>query len=74
MTYKTKSLCPDNFHEQFLVVFSEINPSSIWQPIRKFKTNFLGSPHGRVVKNQPANAEDMGLSPALGRSHMLGGN
>ena len=27
-------------------------------------------PGGAVVKNLPANAGDMGLSPGLGRSHM----
>ena len=27
-------------------------------------------PGGAVVKNLPANAEDMGSSPGLGRSHM----
>ena len=27
-------------------------------------------PRGTVVKNPPANAEDMGLSPGPGRSHM----
>ena len=27
-------------------------------------------PGGTVVKNPPANAGDMGLSPGLGRSHM----
>ena len=30
----------------------------------------LGFPGGAVVKNPPANAEDMGSSPGLGRSHM----
>ena len=29
-----------------------------------------GFPGGAVVKNLPANAEDTGLSPGLGRSHM----
>ena len=28
-------------------------------------------PSGPVVKNPAANAEDMGLIPSLGRSHML---
>ena len=32
--------------------------------------NFWGFPGGTVVKNPPANAGDMGSSPALGRSHM----
>ena len=31
-------------------------------------------PGGTVVKNQPANAGDTGLSPGLGRSHMLQSN
>ena len=29
-----------------------------------------GFPGGAVVKNPPANAGDMGLSPTPGRSHM----
>ena len=29
-----------------------------------------GFPGGAVVENPPANAEDMGSSPGLGRSHM----
>ena len=32
--------------------------------------NFGGFPGGAVVKNPPANAEDTGSSPGLGRSHM----
>ena len=32
------------------------------------KKGFLG---GSVVKNQPANAQDLGLIPGPGRSHML---
>ena len=31
-------------------------------------------PGGAVVKNPPANAGDMGLSPSPGRSHMLWNN
>ena len=31
-------------------------------------------PGGAVVKNLPANAEDTGSSPGLGRSHMLQSN
>ena len=30
----------------------------------------LDFPRGTVVKNLPANADDMGSSPGLGRSHM----
>ena len=34
------------------------------------KTLNRAFPGGAVVKNPPANAGDMGLSPGLGRSHM----
>ena len=33
-----------------------------------------GTPGGPVVKNPPANAENMGSVPGLGRSHMPGSN
>ena len=33
-----------------------------------------GFPGGSVVKNPPANAEDMGSNSGLGRSHMLMSN
>ena len=39
-----------------------------------FKGLTLGFPGGAVVKNPLANAGDMGLSPGLGRSHMLRSN
>ena len=39
-----------------------------------FKEPIEGFPGGAVVKNPPANAGDMGLSPGLGRSHMPGSN
>ena len=35
---------------------------------------FRDFPGGTVVKNLPANAGDTGLSPGLGRSHMLRSN
>ena len=35
-----------------------------------FKTNVQDFPGGAVVKNPPAKAGDMGLSPGPGRSHM----
>ena len=35
------------------------------------KKDLLYFPLGTVVKNPPANAGDMGLSPGPGRSHML---
>ena len=38
------------------------------------KTAVIGLPRGAVVKNPPANAEDTGLSPGLGGSHMLQSN
>ena len=36
----------------------------------KIQHPFMGFPGGTVVKNPPANAVDMGLSPGPGRSHM----
>ena len=37
-------------------------------------SNSGGFPGGKVVKNPPANAGHTGLSPGLGRSHMLWSN
>ena len=34
------------------------------------KPSDQGFPGGALVKNPPANAEDTGSSPGLGRSHM----
>ena len=42
--------------------------------LNKIRTEVLGLPGGTVVKNPPANAGDTGLSPGLGRSHMLRSN
>ena len=39
--------------------------------LKTHERDFLG---GTVVKNPPANAEDTGSSPGLGRSHMPGSN
>ena len=39
--------------------------------VRRSNVDFPG---GSVVKNPPANAGDMGLSPGLGRFHMLQSN
>ena len=36
-----------------------------------FKMLFLGFPGGSVVKNPPSSAGDAGVTPAMGRSHML---
>ena len=38
------------------------------------KRHMQGFPGGTVVENLPANAGDTGLSPGLGRSHMLRSN
>ena len=35
-----------------------------------YKMLYRGFPGGAVVENLPANAEDTGSSPGLGRSHM----
>jgi len=39
-----------------------------------FKKYFEGFPGDSVVRSLPANAEDMGLIPDLGGSHVLGRN
>ena len=41
--------------------------NSSWNVSKKYPWDFPG---GAVVKNSPANAEDMGLIPGPGRSHM----
>ena len=53
----------------------------IWERIFFFffretqkNTNYLNFLGGPVVKNQPANAEDVGLIPGLGRFHTSWGN
>ena len=38
------------------------------------ETQGRGFPGGKMVKNPPANAGDMGSSPGPGRSHMLQSN
>ena len=45
-----------------LIKFSEENMS---------KAKRLSFPGGSVIRNQPANAGDMGLLPDPGRSHLL---
>ena len=40
----------------------------------EIKKYILGFPGGAAVENLPANAGDTGLSPGLGRSHMLRSN
>ena len=42
--------------------------------VNEYKNKTQGFPGGAVVKNLPANAGDTGLSPGLGRSHMLWSN
>ena len=42
--------------------------------ISSLKLNVLGFPGGTVVKNLPVSAEDTGLSPGPGRSHILWSN
>ena len=41
---------------------------------KNIKKKKEGLPGGAVVKNPPANAGDLGLSPGPGRSHMLRSN
>ena len=49
-------------------------PSNCHLPRGARKVPKGGFPGGAVVKNPPANAGDMGLSPGPGRSHMLWSN
>ena len=42
--------------------------------MNKVERSKEGFPGGAVVKNLPANAEDTGSSPGLGRSHTLRSN
>ena len=43
----------------------------LWRTVSRFlKKLKIGLPGGAVVESPPANAEDTGSSPGLGRSHM----
>ena len=55
----------EEYHKEFdLVVLTLVS-------LRQLTWDF---PYGPVVKNLPANAEDTGLIPGLGISHMPWGN
>ena len=68
------------WHDIFKVMKGERLQPKILYPARLFSfrldgeiksfTGRLGFPGEAVVKNPPANAGDMGLSPGPGRSHM----
>ena len=62
-------LSENNFIFIFFHVASEFHCASLM--INKYLRDFPG---GAVVKNSPASAGDMGLSPGPGRSHMLRSN
>ena len=68
----------DSFTSSFLIWIPFISFSSLITVAKTSKTmlnnSSWGFPGGTVVENQPANAGDMGLSPGLGRSHMLQSN
>ena len=51
------------------ILLLDIHPKHL-----KARSQREGLPCGPVVKNLPANAGDMGLTPGLGRSHMPWGN
>ena len=74
-----------NFGDPYFVVFANthgfalcISPwppaSTTWGKVKAIITPGQDFPGGAVVKNPPANARDMGLSPGPGRSHMLQSN
>ena len=67
---KTKKT-PKHNHLKLLEMLLRTN--SKWRNIcsrKSIKIQQGGFPSGTVVKNPPANAGDMRLSPGLGRSHM----
>ena len=47
------------------ISLNDVNPDYRYKILK-----WQGFPGGAVVKNLPANAGDMGLSPSPGRSHM----
>ena len=53
----------ENQNEKLYLVFQEKWKLKLLKPVEGF-------PGGAVVENLPANAEDTGSSPGLGRSHM----
>ena len=67
--FKQGKKCNQNTKKKFCAVYGESAMTD--QTCQKW---FAGFPGGAVVKNTPANAGDMGLSPGLGRSHMLQSN
>ena len=58
-------LCPENAMQCERAAFGQR-----WDSLSNNKKEDWGFPGGTVVKNLPANAEDTGLSPGPGRSHM----
>ena len=59
------------FKEVFKFIINEFQIDIFSCLIQVLLTDFPG---GAVVKNPPANARGTGLSPGLGRSHMLWSN
>ena len=54
------------------VDYVELRLEGLWKSLYKFSTRVIisGFPGGWVIKNSPANAEDTGAMPGLGRYHM----
>ena len=57
----------DMWLNHVLVTTFTVSATGIRAPL---KMHYLGSPGGSMVKKLPANAEDMGLIPGPGKSHM----
>ena len=68
--------CCDLYYEDKRIEMTETRPKGhALTPKSTVKTmRCWDFPGGAVVKNLPANAGDTGLSPGLGRSHMLQSN
>ena len=59
-----------------MLYINKSNTSGSPRPLltKHTESHCWGFPGGAVVENLPANAGDTGLSPGLGRSHMLRSN
>ena len=63
--------CKTTFLRARSYYFKEtLNKALLVYPNTNLEFKFWDFPGGTVVKNLPANAGDMGLSPGPGRSHM----
>ena len=71
---ETLIICP--YWISYHLSFGKKSPNDVGKihSTPPIKIQIEGFPGGAVVKNPPVNAGDTGLSPGLGRSHMLRSN